>query len=93
MSVILKLLPRALLISVWFAVLTFPVMALRINTASRGVELNWRRSLILAAAVFVLVIFQGRRDDRQEGSGIAPALRLAQKISAARAALEMNMRA
>lgn len=77
MNAPVKTLLRAGLISVWFMVLTFPILALKINPASRSVDLQWTRSLWLGISVFVLSLFWMwyfyRKEHGDDGTGFMPA--------------------
>lgn len=54
MNAPVKTLLRAGMISVWFMVLTFPVLSLKVNAAKRSVDVLWERSVILGVAMFIL---------------------------------------
>ncbi|PLX87466.1 MAG: branched-chain amino acid ABC transporter permease [Desulfuromonas sp.] len=45
---------QSILVSIWFVFLTFPLMAVRVNTADRIVEWRWMNMLWVAVASFVL---------------------------------------
>ncbi len=69
----LKLLLRALLISLWFVFLTFPILAMRFNSGTRSIEIIWQRPLMLAAGIFVLALLWIWYFNRREfADGAAP---------------------
>jgi len=45
---------QSILVSIWFVFLTFPLMAVRVNTADRIVEWRWMNMLWVAVVSFVL---------------------------------------
>ena len=50
----LRPLSRALLASIWFMLLTFPVMGIKLNTVDQTVEWQFDRILLLGVAIFFL---------------------------------------
>ena len=52
MNSIMKTLLRAVMISVWFMALTFPVLSLKVNATKRAVEVLWERTLGMGLAMF-----------------------------------------
>lgn len=50
----LRPLSRALLASIWFMLLTFPVMGIKLNTVEQTVEWQFDRILLLGLAIFFL---------------------------------------
>ena len=50
----MKMLVKALLVAVWFAVLTFPLMGIKLNSVTRSIDWRWDRMAALATAVFFL---------------------------------------
>lgn len=48
---------KAFFVSIWFMVLTFPVMGIRLNLLDNVVEWRYERILYLGAAVFILAMF------------------------------------
>ncbi|MEW6078491.1 MAG: branched-chain amino acid ABC transporter permease [Thermodesulfobacteriota bacterium] len=82
----MKELSKALLVSLWFMFLTFPILVIRVNTVENTVEWRWRNMLMVGAAAFALHIVWGRMlargQRRQTGAGrktpggIAPGHRL-----------------
>jgi branched-chain amino acid transport system permease protein len=74
---------RSLLIALWFAFLTFPIMVIRVNTVESSVEWRWLNALYVAAGSFVLSYLwrylhrrkeRGGRDDAREGSTLGQRL-------------------
>lgn len=52
----MKHLCKAVLVALWFVVLTFPLMGVRINTLTKQVIWRWDRMAILAVAIFFLYL-------------------------------------
>src|SRR6056297_3597950 len=50
---ILKELRRSLLLSIWFMVLTFPIMVIRVNTITNTIEWRWERLILIGIGSFV----------------------------------------
>jgi branched-chain amino acid transport system permease protein len=50
---ILKELRRSLLLALWFVVLTFPIMVIRVNTITDTIEWRWERAILMAVGGFV----------------------------------------
>lgn len=50
---LLKEFRRSLLLSLWFSVLTFPIMVIRVNTITDTIEWRWERLLFIAIGSFV----------------------------------------
>lgn len=48
---------KALLASVWFMILTFPVMGIKLNTVEQTVDWQFDRIILLGAAIFFLSLF------------------------------------
>ena len=49
----LKELRRSLLLAIWFVVLTFPIMVIRVNTITDTIVWRWDRLLVIAIGSFV----------------------------------------
>lgn len=77
-----KRLLRAVLISLWFVVLTFPVLALKINTANKSVEFRWQRSLWIGIAIFSIAVFWLWYFDRKENGNTGKSSAVMRKLSA-----------
>ena len=45
---------RSLMVSLWFMILTFPLLVLRISPLDGGIELRWKNMIILGISIFVL---------------------------------------
>ena len=45
---------RSLMVSLWFMLLTFPLLVLRISPLDGGIELRWKNMIILGISIFVL---------------------------------------
>jgi branched-chain amino acid transport system permease protein len=45
---------KSLLVSLWFMVLTFPIMVIRVNTIHHTVEWRWHRMFLVGIGVFLL---------------------------------------
>lgn len=54
MNATMKTLLRAVMISVWFMVLTFPVLSLKVNATKRTVDVLWERTVSMGVAMFAL---------------------------------------
>lgn len=67
MPALMKRLVQSLGITFWILVLTFPVLALKVNAAAKSVDVRWDRSLGLGAAVFFLSLIWLWYFDRKEG--------------------------
>jgi branched-chain amino acid transport system permease protein len=50
---ILKELRKSLLLALWFVVLTFPIMVIRVNTITDTIEWRWERAVLMAVGGFV----------------------------------------
>ena len=49
---VVKELRRSLLLSVWFVVLTFPIMVIRVNTITNTIEWRWERLILISVGSF-----------------------------------------
>ncbi len=58
---------RSLLIAVWFMILTFPIMVIKVNTVSDTVEWRWINMLIVGVTSFILSHVWKLMIDRREG--------------------------
>lgn len=47
---------KAALAALWFMVLTFPLMGLKINTVSKTIDLRWDRTLVIGVGTFFLAV-------------------------------------
>lgn len=47
---------QAVLAALWFMVLTFPLMGLKINTVTKSIELRLERSLLLGVSIFFMAL-------------------------------------
>ena len=67
---IMKQVQRSLLLALWFAVLTFPIMVIRVNTITDTIEWRWERLLTIAIGSFfgslVWNYFQRRKAARPQ---------------------------
>ncbi|MBU0987770.1 MAG: branched-chain amino acid ABC transporter permease [Proteobacteria bacterium] len=45
---------RSFMVSIWFMLLTFPIMVIRVNTIENEVEWRWKNMLIVGIGIFVL---------------------------------------
>lgn len=73
MNAIMKTLLRAVMISVWFMALTFPVLSLKVNATKRTVDVLWERTAGMGAAMFVLSLlwmwYFHHKEHGNDGSG------------------------
>lgn len=73
MNAPVKTLLRAGMISVWFMVLTFPVLSLKINATKHTVDVLWGRSAGLGVAMFILSLlwmwYFHHKEHGNDGSG------------------------
>ncbi|MDF1552576.1 MAG: high-affinity branched-chain amino acid ABC transporter permease LivM [Deferrisomatales bacterium] len=60
---------RSLLIALWFAFLTFPILVIRVNTVEETVEWRWMNVLYIAAGSFVLSYLWRYMHKRKEQGG------------------------
>ncbi|HSH71139.1 MAG TPA: high-affinity branched-chain amino acid ABC transporter permease LivM [Deferrisomatales bacterium] len=60
---------RSLLIALWFAFLTFPILVIRVNTVEETVEWRWMNVLYIAAGSFVLSYLWRYMHRRKEQGG------------------------
>lgn len=67
-----KALGRSLIISLWFAFLTFPIMVIRVNPIEGAVEWRWGNMVLVGAVSFALSLLGGVVLARREEAG-APA--------------------
>jgi len=72
----LKELKRSLLVSVWFAFLTFPIMVIKVDPIERTVDWRWDNMAFVAIGSFILSLLvkvwflrqerrSGRKKDKQ----------------------------
>jgi len=73
---VLKELRKSLLLALWFVVLTFPIMVIRVNTITDTIEWRWERAFLMAVGGFVgsflwkfLLVRQEARKNRQTAKG------------------------
>ena len=59
---------KSLVISLWFMLLTFPILVIRVNTIENLVEWRWRNMAIIGVGAFFLS-FVWRRLLGREGAG------------------------
>ncbi len=45
---------KSLVISLWFMLLTFPIMVIRVNTIEKVVEWRWRNMAVIGIGAFLL---------------------------------------
>ena len=73
MNALMKTLLRAVMISVWFMELTFPVLSLKVNATKHTVEVLWERTAGMGAAMFVLSLlwmwYFHHKEHGNDGSG------------------------
>ncbi len=73
---ILKELKRSLLLTVWFVVLTFPIMVIRVNTITNTIQWRWERLILISLGSFfgtlVWNYFQARKRARPAQQTAAP---------------------
>ncbi len=73
MNAIMKTLLRAVMISVWFMALTFPVLSLKVNATKRTVDVLWERTAGMGVAMFVLSLlwmwYFHHKEHGNDGSG------------------------
>lgn len=74
MNAPVKTLLRAGMISVWFMLLTFPVLAIKVNATKRTVDVLWERSVGLGIAMYVLSLlwmwYFHHKEHGNDGSGL-----------------------
>jgi branched-chain amino acid transport system permease protein len=70
---IAKQLQRSAILSLWFSVLTFPIMVIRVNTITDTIEWRWERLLFIAIASFVGSFVWNYFQNRSKPTGSAPA--------------------
>ncbi len=77
---VLKELRKSLLLALWFVVLTFPIMVIRVNTITDTIEWRWERAILMAVGSFVgsflwkfLLARQEARKSRQTAKGSSEA--------------------
>ena len=74
---IVKEVRRSLVLTLWFAALTFPIMVIRVNTTMNTIEWKWDRLVMVAAASFfgslAWSVFVRRRARRGRAADAAPA--------------------
>ncbi|MFP4551588.1 MAG: ABC transporter permease subunit [Spirochaetales bacterium] len=70
-------LKRSTLLTLWFVVLTFPIMIIRVNTVTDTIVWRWDRLLLIAIGAFVgsfvWNFFLGRKKTRQQRRAVAQA--------------------
>ncbi|MDZ4165583.1 MAG: branched-chain amino acid ABC transporter permease [Smithellaceae bacterium] len=59
----------SLLVSLWFILLTFPIMVIRVNTIENVVEWRWRNMLLVGAGSFILSLVWRYLHKRKEAGG------------------------
>lgn len=73
MNAIMKTLLRAVMISVWFMALTFPVLSLKVNATKRTVDVLWERTAGMGVTMFVLSLlwmwYFHHKEHGNDGSG------------------------
>lgn len=69
MNAIMKTLLRAVMISVWFMALTFPVLSLKVNATKRTVEVLWERTAGMGLAMLALSLLWMWYFQRKEQGG------------------------
>jgi branched-chain amino acid transport system permease protein len=57
---------KSLVISLWFMLLTFPIMVIRVNTIEKVVEWRWRNMALVGIGAFLLSFVWRRLLDRRE---------------------------
>lgn len=81
-------LKRSFLLSLWFMVLTFPIMVIKVNTVSDTLEWRWKNMFIIGIASFILSqvwkVLLDRRDgklsDERKGGVNVEKLSLRQRL-------------
>ena len=70
---------KSLVISLWFMLLTFPIMVIRVNTIEKVVEWRWRNMAIIGIGAFLLSFMwrrllglkeRGRKRAERDNAGI-----------------------
>lgn len=73
MNATVKTLLRAVMISIWFVVLTFPVLSLKVNATKHTVNVLWERAVGMGVAMFVLSLlwmwYFHHKEHGNDGSG------------------------
>ncbi len=73
MNAIMKTLLRAVMISVWFMALTFPVLSLKVNATKRTVDVLWERTAGMGVTMFALSLlwmwYFHHKEHGNDGSG------------------------
>lgn len=59
----------SLLVSLWFILLTFPIMGVRVNTIEKVVEWRWQNLLLVGAGSFILSLAWRYLHKRKEAGG------------------------
>jgi branched-chain amino acid transport system permease protein len=57
---------KALLTSIWFMFLTFPIMVIRVNTIYKTIEWHWERMIMVGAGSFILSLVWRYMINRKE---------------------------
>jgi len=77
---------RSLLVSLWFMVLTFPVIVIRVNTIYKVVEWRWEKMLYVGAGSFIIsslwrfLIKKRERETKTNGSEMVDSFSVRQKV-------------
>lgn len=75
---------KAALAALWFMVLTFPLVGLKINTVSKSLDLRWDRTMVVGLGTFVLALLWHWCFERKAmGQPIIPLPREARRVVAA----------
>ena len=65
---VLKELRRAAVVTIWFIILTFPIMIMRVNTVTDTIEWRWGRLIFLGASGFIGTLIWSMRGTRQRAA-------------------------
>ena len=70
MNIILK----ALMVSVWFMALTFPLVVMKVDALNNAISFRWENMATIGAGAFVLSIFWRWSMERKAAAGRHPGL-------------------
>ena len=66
---IVRVVKKALLVSLWFIFLTFPIMVVRVNPVAELIEWRWRNMALVGVGSFLLSLAAAALRGRREASG------------------------
>ena len=73
---VIKELRRSLLLTIWFVVLTFPIMVIRVNTITNTIEWRWDRLIVITVGCLVGSLLwnylQSRSRSKTQGVEVSP---------------------